>query len=244
MTSDDENCTHPTACGSAIDFWTDGINFYTDGQTLCRPIPRLNCLPQRSTIAYQERIACVATHHTDSVEIVSVIIAFGCENNCGLRIDFAPHGWSREMSGNSLAENDAPADGVQDKSCSSYAARASELTRTEPTLPITAPGSRRDFLQALQLLDSGSSVGQVQIKRSRFEVLPVHLSCSHETWARVFGEMQDVDAPQSPADHPSVQIWEHQCTDGPVTCIGHVFERSPGLGWVVLVRVCLPRTAA
>jgi hypothetical protein len=148
------------------------------------------------------------------------------------------------MSENRLARNDGPADGVQEKSSSSYATRASELTGTVSSLPVATPGSRRDFLQALQLLDGGLSVGQIQAKRSLFEVLPVHLSCPHETWATVFGEMQGVDAPHSAADNPNIQIWEHRCTDGPVTCIGHLFERSPGVGWVVLVRVCLPRVAA
>jgi hypothetical protein len=148
------------------------------------------------------------------------------------------------MSGNSLTKNDAPTDGVQENSSSGYTTRASELTRIEISLPVTAPGSRRDFLQALQLLDSGLGVGQVQAKRRPFEVLPVHLSCPHETWARVFGEMQGVDVPQSSADTPGIQVWEHHCTDGPVTCIGHLFERSPGVGWVVVVRVCLPKAAA
>jgi hypothetical protein len=148
------------------------------------------------------------------------------------------------MIGNGLARNSGLADGDQERSSSSYTTRASELTITEPTLPVTVPGSRRDFLQALQLLDSGLSVRQIQAKRSLFEVMPVHLSCPHETWAEVFGEMRGGDAQESAADNPGVQSWEHHCTDGPVTCIGHLFERSPGVAWVVVVRVCLPGAAA
>jgi hypothetical protein len=148
------------------------------------------------------------------------------------------------MPGYRFARNNGLDDGVQQKSSSSYTTRASELTRSEPTLPVTASGSRRDFLQALQLLDSGLSVGQIQAKRSLFDVMPVHLSCPHETWAEVFGEMEGADAQESAADNPGVQVWEHHCTDGPVTCIGHLSERSPGIRWMVVVRVCLPGTAA
>jgi hypothetical protein len=148
------------------------------------------------------------------------------------------------MPGYRLARNNGLDDGVQERSSSSYTTRASELTGAEPTLPVTVPGSRRDFLQALQLLDSGLSVRQIQAKRSLFDVMPVHLSCPHETWAQVFGEMQCANAQESAADNPGVQVWEHHCTDGPVTCIGHLFERSPGVGWVVVVRVCLPGAAA
>ena len=143
-----------------------------------------------------------------------------------------------------FARNNGLDDGVQQKSSSSYTRRASELTRAEPTLPVTVPGSRRDFLQALHLLDSGLSVGQIQAKRSLFEVMPVHLSCPDETWVKVFGEMQGANAQESAADNPGVQVWIHHCTDGPVTCIGHLFERSPGVGWVMVVRVCLPGAAA
>ncbi len=148
------------------------------------------------------------------------------------------------MPGYRLARNNGLDEGVQERSSSSYTTRASELTRAEPTLPVTVPGSRRDFLQALQLLDSGLSVRQIQAKRTLFDVMPVHLSCPHETWAEVFGEMQGDDAQESAADNPGVQVWEHHCTDGPVTCIGYLFERSPGVGWVVVVRVCLPGAAA
>ena len=147
------------------------------------------------------------------------------------------------MSEDCLARDDELV-AVHEHSSASYTTRAAELTKIEPTLPVTAPGSRRDFLQALLLLDSGLSFGQIQAKRSLFEVMPVHLSCPHETWAEVFGEMQGADAQESTADRPGVQVWEHHCTDGPVTCIGHLFDRSPGVGWVVVVRVCLPKAAA
>jgi hypothetical protein len=41
-----------------------------------------------------------------------------------------------------------------------------------------------------------------------------------------------------------VHVWEHHCTDGQVMCMGHLLERSPGVRWMVVVRVCLPGAAA
>lgn len=148
------------------------------------------------------------------------------------------------MSENCLARNDELADGVQEKSSTSYTTRASELTRTGAALPVAAPGSRRDFLRAVQLLGGGLNVRKVRGKRDLFEVVPVHLSCPHETWVKVFGEVRGPEEQETAAGNPGVHVWEHPCADGRVTCIGHLFERSPGVPWVVLVRVCLPRAAA
>ena len=36
-----------------------------------------------------------------------------------------------------------------------------------------------------------------------------------------------------------IHVWKHKCKDGPVTCIGQLSERLPGLRWVVVMRVGL-----
>ena len=147
------------------------------------------------------------------------------------------------MSEDCLARDDELV-AVHKHSSASYTTRASELTGNVPNQPVVAPGSRRDFLQALQLLDSKLNFRHVRFKRNRFEVVPLHLSCPHDTWIRVFGEMRGAETRDTAADNSGVQVWEHHCSDGAVTCIGYLFERSPGVSWVVVVRVCLPRMAA
>ena len=147
------------------------------------------------------------------------------------------------MSEDCLARDDELV-AVHEHSSASYTTRASAVVGIEPVVSASSPGSRRDFLQALQLLDSKLNFRHVRFKRNRFEVVPLHLSCPHDTWAQVFGQMRGAEPRDTAAGNPGVQVWEHHCSDGAVTCIGHLFERSPGVRWVVVVRVCLPRMAA
>jgi len=134
---------------------------------------------------------------------------------------------------------------VHEHSSASYVTRASAVAGIEePAMSAASAGSRRDFLQALQMLDSKLNFHHVRFTRNRFEVVPLHLSCPQDMWVQVFGEMRGAETHDSAADNSGVQVWEHRCSDGAVTCIGHLFERSPGARWVVVVRVCLPRIAA
>ncbi len=94
-------------------------------------------------------------------------------------------------------------------------------------------------MQALRLL--GAKLGfRRQINAlSALLTAPVHVSCSRETWTTVFGEPDCIEAIGDSMAKDSLYLWKHFCTDGPITCIGHLFERWPGESWVVVVRVSL-----
>ncbi len=98
--------------------------------------------------------------------------------------------------------------------------------------------SQQDFLQALQLLGGKPRLGRYRSGDWGRRALPVCVSCSYRAWLSLFGEPQEVETNGS-SSRVVVHTWRHCCTDGPVTCIGRLFERSSGVQWVVLVRVCL-----
>lgn len=100
------------------------------------------------------------------------------------------------------------------------------------------PGSRADFMQALQLLGARLESCQGMDGRTARLAVPVHVSCSRHKWAAAFGEPDCVQGGRA-AGAKDLHLWKHFCTDGPITCIGHRFERRPGEGWVIVVRVCL-----
>ena len=106
----------------------------------------------------------------------------------------------------------------------------------------TPPGSKADFIQALRILGAGlpnaSFLYEYGYPGSR-EIQRVFLSCPLGTWRRVFGKPESViDHCENLANMP-LQTWEHECLDGTIICIGHLFERVPGEPWVILARVCL-----
>ncbi len=100
------------------------------------------------------------------------------------------------------------------------------------------PGSRGDFLQALQLLGAEPAIRRLHHRQARWTV-PVHVSCAHEVWTDVFGPPAVIeDCGSVPARH-LFQRWKHFCSNGPITCTGHLFERKPGNRWVVVLSVSL-----
>lgn len=101
-----------------------------------------------------------------------------------------------------------------------------------------APGSRGDFLQALQLLGAGPTIRRLHQRRARWTV-PVHVSCAYEVWTRIFGPPAVIeDCGNAPLRH-LFQRWKHFCSNGPITCTGHLFEQKPGTRWVVVLSVSL-----
>ena len=67
----------------------------------------------------------------------------------------------------------------------------------------------------------------------------VHLSCSQDDWTKVFGEPECVEEVRVRRPGEAVHLWKHFCSDGHVTCTGHLFEQARGSRWVVLTRVAL-----
>jgi hypothetical protein len=99
------------------------------------------------------------------------------------------------------------------------------------------PGSRSDFLQALQQLGAEPKVCRLQDGRNTRRMVRVHVSCSRDNWTEIFGEPECVEEIPVAASKHVLYRWKHLCSDGSVTSIGHLFEQSPGVSWVVVMRV-------
>jgi len=99
------------------------------------------------------------------------------------------------------------------------------------------PGSRGDFLQALQLLGAEPKIHGLQSSRNTRRMMRVHVTCSRDDWTEIFGEPECIEEISIPTSKHVLYRWKHFCSDGSVTCIGHLFEQSPGVSWVVVMRV-------
>lgn len=96
---------------------------------------------------------------------------------------------------------------------------------------------RHDFLKALRLLGTRRNDRRLRCADGARLMLPVHVSCSYQQWVATIGEPEDVKEFQTPSMHMAVAVWKQSCADGPVTCIGHLFQRPDGERWVTVVRV-------
>jgi hypothetical protein len=68
----------------------------------------------------------------------------------------------------------------------------------------------------------------------------VFFSRPYAVWEHAFGPIEGISNHCSSTSRGlSVQVWKQPCSDGPVICVGHVFERPSGVKWIVLVRLCL-----
>ena len=104
------------------------------------------------------------------------------------------------------------------------------------------PGSRGDFLQALQQLGAEPKICRLQDRRNSCRMVRVHVSCFRGDWVKVFGEPENVEEIPVPVSENALYRWKHFCSDGSVTCVGHLFEQSPGVCRVVVMRVMVLRT--
>jgi hypothetical protein len=95
--------------------------------------------------------------------------------------------------------------------------------------------TRADFLQALRRLDSARTQCPDHFRLMR----PVYVNCSYDAWTAAMGEPEEVRQYRVGSMHGAIGVWKHHCADGPVTCIGHVFERSGARPWVIVMRVGL-----
>jgi hypothetical protein len=92
--------------------------------------------------------------------------------------------------------------------------------------------SRADFLREIQSLGSGR-----RSQPANSDILPVHVSCPYETWTNVFGEPESVIEYHEVPTRLAVQVWKHPCADGPVSCVGHIYEHPSGSKWVIAFRL-------
>jgi hypothetical protein len=131
-----------------------------------------------------------------------------------------------------MIEKNRPTDSFSEQALRAIAAAGAA---TEPPF---SRGSRKDFVRAVRLLQPEFGDGSPQLT-STPRTIRVHVSCSYKSWVRVFGELEDVEAAGATPTRTSLYVWKHRCTDGVVTCVGHLLERSPGVKWMVIVRLAL-----
>ena len=121
----------------------------------------------------------------------------------------------------------------------SFAFRAALMLGIQGLHVTHEPGSRADFIQALQQLGAEPKIHRLQNSHNTRRMVRVHVSCSRDDWVKVFGEPECVEEIAVPSTKPVQCRWKHSCSDGSVTCIGHLFEQSPGVRWVVVMRVMI-----
>ncbi|MFZ1933989.1 MAG: hypothetical protein WCB27_19120 [Thermoguttaceae bacterium] len=111
----------------------------------------------------------------------------------------------------------------------------------------TYDGNLRDLsLQMLRPL--GGSIGVNYYRRDSLasgiqEIQTVFVSCPLRSWAAVFGEPQQVHLH---FDLPTAQwecSWEQHLPNGLVRCVGYIFERSPGVNWIIVKQFNISRPA-
>jgi hypothetical protein len=128
---------------------------------------------------------------------------------------------------------------LEDASWKGFVERSLDLLGRKSSSKIPPRRSRRDFVQALQVLGARSHRHRLGNADPLPRTIPIHISCPYQTWLKVFGRPQELEKyGKSPKGVP-IHVWKHQCEDGPVTCIGQLSERLPGLRWVVVMRVGL-----
>ncbi len=119
----------------------------------------------------------------------------------------------------------------------SFAYRAARLYGIRGLAIAHEPGSRADLAQALQLLGASPGVRRLMRRRTNRLTMKMHVSCPRDDWEEVLGEVECTDEGLHPRVKDSWHRWKYFCTDGPITFHGHLFERQPGVPWVVAVRV-------
>jgi len=100
---------------------------------------------------------------------------------------------------------------------------------------------RSDFLRMLRQLGANPGVSYCRFDAETREIRDiqhVYLRCRYDQWVQAFGEPEVVSPGLDSAVGATVRTWQHQCVDGPVTCIGHLFEHPSGVRWVIVARVC------
>ena len=110
-------------------------------------------------------------------------------------------------------------------------------------VPISVPSRTRiDFLRMLREMGAKTGGSYCRFDAETLEIRDiqhVYLRCRYDQWFHAFGEPEAVSPGFDAAVGAAVHTWRHQCVDGPVTCIGHMYQQPFGVRWVIVVRVCL-----
>jgi hypothetical protein len=133
------------------------------------------------------------------------------------------------------------ADPLGDTSLDSFVEKASRASGRRGFAARRVPqrNRRRDFIQALEVLGAKSAYYRLASGDPLPRTIPLRISCPYRTWVKVFGKPKDLEKHRTSSARVAIHLWTHPCEDGPVTCIGQLSERLPGLRWVTIMRVGL-----
>jgi hypothetical protein len=101
--------------------------------------------------------------------------------------------------------------------------------------------TRGEFLRMLRQRGAKPGVNYCRFDAQTREIRDiqhVYLCCRYDQWLQAFGEPEAVSPGFDSAVGATVHTWRQPCVDGPVTCVGHLFEHPAGVRWVIVVRVC------
>ena len=103
--------------------------------------------------------------------------------------------------------------------------------------------TRKQFLHTLEQLGGKPGVSYCRSTGDTCAIDEVHagfLSCSRNTWVSHFGEPENINEHHEFEVRQPLQCWEQQCTEGPVKCVGRMFDRWPDGPWVIVKNVSIP----
>jgi len=107
-------------------------------------------------------------------------------------------------------------------------------------------GSRGEFLNTLRAQGAQLSLNYYRYDSEAGGVRQlqhVFLRCRREDWERIFGEINATSLGRDPKSGSLVYAWQQECLDGPLTCVGYLYEHPAGVAWVAVVRVSFSGTA-
>jgi hypothetical protein len=107
----------------------------------------------------------------------------------------------------------------------------------------TFGGNLRD-LSLRMLRPLGGSVGVNYCCRDALgsgirEVQAVFVSCPLRTWVAVFGKPRRVRPHFDRTGAKRACSWEQDSSEGPVRCLGYIFERFPGIHWIIVKQLSI-----
>ncbi len=101
-----------------------------------------------------------------------------------------------------------------------------------------------DFLRMLRQLGANPGAGPGRFDAEVLgicDIQHVFFHCRYDQWLQTFGEPEAVSPGFGGTADALIRTWQHQCVDGPVTCIGYLCAHPSGVRWVVVIRVCFSR---
>jgi len=112
-----------------------------------------------------------------------------------------------------------------------------DANRPHANASSTFAGTQNEFLLAMKSL--GAAIESRDSVCRPSNPLRVSLQCSANNWGRVFGPVQIVAVQFGPGGRPAFEVWQYQCVDGLILCVGCQCERFAAENWVTVRAIFL-----